>query len=79
MDPEVAPMMSLPSYTSIVAGLPRARTTDLDWYARAEFGDRESAWLVNGLRSNHSASASSEPENDGRLRRFTQAITTFLF
>src|SRR5439155_520264 len=42
-------MMSLPSYTSIVAGLPRARTTDLDWYARAEFGDRESAWLVNAV------------------------------
>ncbi len=72
-------MMSLPSYTSIVAGLPRPRMTDLDWYVRAEFGDRESAWLANGLRSNHSAPTSSESENDGRLRRLTQAITTFLF
>ncbi len=72
-------MMSLPSCTSIVAGLPRTRPTDLDWYARAEFGDRESAWLANGLRSNHSHTTSCESENDGRLARLTQAIAMFLF
>src|SRR5256885_7562431 len=45
-------MMSIPPYTSIVAGLQRTRTTDLDRYVRAEFGDRDGAWLADGVRTN---------------------------
>ncbi len=78
MDSEVARMMSVPPYTSIVAGLQRSRATDLDRYVRTEFGDCESAWLAAGVRPNHSDDASRESENDGRLlRRLTQAIASF--
>jgi len=78
VDPEVAGMMSIPPYTSIVAGLQRTRTTDLDRYVRAEFGDRDGAWLADGVRTNLSNRGSSESEDDGRLlRRLTQAISTF--
>jgi len=78
VDPEVARMMSVPPYTSIVAGLPRSRATDLDRYVRTEFGDCESAWLAAGVRPNHSDDGSRESENDGRLlRRLTQAIASF--
>jgi len=78
VDSEVARMMSVPPYTSIVAGLPRSRATDLDRYVRTEFGDCESAWLAAGVRPNHSDDASRESENDGRLlRRLTQAIASF--
>ncbi len=72
--------MSIPPYTSIVAGMKRTRTTDLDRYVRAEFGDRDGAWLADGVRPNHSDHGSRESENDGRLlRRLTQAISTFFF
>ena len=78
MDPEVDGMMSIPPYTSIVAGLRRTRPTDLDRYARSEFGDRDGAWLADGVRTNLSNRGSSESEDDGRLlRRLTQAISTF--
>jgi len=80
VDPEVAAVMSIPPYPSIVAGLQRTRTTDLDRYVRAEFGDRDGAWLADGVRPNHSDRGSSESEDDGRLlRRLTQAISTFFF
>ena len=73
-------MMSIPPYTSIVAGLRRTRPTDLDRYARSEFGDRDGAWLADGVRTNPSNRGSSESEDDGRLlRRLTQAISTFFF
>jgi len=73
-------MMNIPPYTSIVAGLQRTRTTDLDRYVRTEFGDRDGAWFLDGVRPNHSDSESGESENDDRLlRRLTQAITTFFF
>ena len=71
-------MMNIPPYTSIVAGLQRARTTDLDRYVRVEFGDRDAAWLGDGVRPNHSAGTPCESEDDSRLlRRLTQAIATF--
>ncbi len=71
-------MMSIPPYTSIVAGLRRSRTTDLDRYVRTEFGDCETAWLADAVRPNHSDSTSCESENDNRLlRRLTQAIASF--
>jgi len=73
-------MMNVPPYTSIVAGLQRTRTTDLDRYVRTEFGDRDGAWLADGVRANHADGESCESENDDRLlRRLTQAITTFFF
>ena len=71
-------MMSIPPYTSIAAGLQRTRATDLDRYVRAEFGDRDGAWLADGVRPNHSDRRSSKSEDDGRLvRRLTRAISTF--
>lgn len=70
--------MGIPPYTSIVAGLERTRTTDLDRYVRAEFQDCETAWFGKGVRPNHSDRTSRESENDGRLlRRLTQAIASF--
>jgi len=78
VDAEVAAVMSIPPYTSIVAGMQRSRPTDLDRYVRAEFGDCESRWLRDGVPSNHSDHESSESDNDGRLlRRLTQAIGSF--
>ena len=78
MDPEVAAVMSIPPYTSIVAGSRRTRPTDLDRYVRAEFGDCETAWLADGIRPNHSEGTSRDSENDDRLlRRLTQAIASF--
>ncbi len=81
MDPEVASVMSIPPYTSVVAGVQRSRSTDLDRYVRLEFGDCESRWLANGVHSNHVDYAhhgSGESDNDGRLlRRLTQAIASF--
>jgi len=71
-------MMNIPPYTSIVAGLQRTRTTDLDRYVRTEFGDRDATWLADGARRKHSDGGSCESENNDRLlRRLTQAITTF--
>ena len=71
-------MMSIPPYTSIVAGLQRTYPTELDRYVRTEFGDRDGAWLADRVRPNHSDHGSSESEDDGRLlRRLTQAISTF--
>src|SRR2546426_11822239 len=71
-------MMSIPPYTSIAAGLQRTRATDLDRYVRAEFGDRDGAWLAYGGRPNHSNRRSSKSEDDGRLlRRLTLAISIF--
>jgi len=70
--------MSIPPYTSIIAGSRRTRPTDLDRYVRAEFGDRETAWLADVVRPNHSGGTSCESENDDRLlRRLTQAIASF--
>jgi hypothetical protein len=78
VDPEVAAVMSIPPYTSIVAGFQRSRSTDLDRYVRLEFGDCESRWLADGVHSHHSDRESSESDNDGRLlRRLTQAIASF--
>jgi len=81
VDPEVAAMMGIPPYTSIVAGLQRSGSTDLDRYVRTEFGDCESRWLADGVRANHSEHSdheSRESDNDGRLlRRLTQAIASF--
>lgn len=71
-------MMSIPPYVSMVAGVQRTRPTDLDRYVRAEYGDRESGWLADGVHSNHSDRESRESDNDGRLlRRLTQAIASF--
>ncbi len=81
MDSEVAAVMSIPPYTSIVAGVQRSRSTDLDRYVRSEFGDCESRWLADGGHSKHSdrpEHESRESDNDGRLlQRLTQAIASF--
>jgi hypothetical protein len=81
VDAEVAAVMSIPPSTSIVAGVQRSRSTDLDRYVRSEFGDCESRWLADGFHSNHADHADHEPcesDNDGRLlRRLTQAIASF--
>ena len=81
MDPEVAAMMGIPPYTSIVAGVQRGRSAELDRYVRSEFGDCESRWLADGVRSNdsyHWDLESRESDNDSRLlRRLTQAIASF--
>ena len=78
MDAEVAAVMSIPPYTSIVAGVQRSRPTDLDRYVRLEFGDCESRWLADGVHSNHSDHDPLTSDNDGRLlRRLTQAIASF--
>jgi len=81
VDPEVAAVMRIPPYTSIVAGVQRSRSTDLDRYVRSEFGDCESRWLADRVHSNHSDHPdheSRESDNDGRLlRRLTQAIASF--
>jgi len=81
VDSEVAAVMRIPPYTSIVAGVQRSRSTDLDRYVRAEFGDCESLWLADGVHSNHSdhpPHESRESDNDGRLlRRLTQAVASF--
>ena len=73
--------MRIPPYASIVAGVQRSRSTDLDRYVRAEFGDCESLWFADALHPNHSDHPdheSRESDNDGRLlRRLTQAIASF--
>jgi len=73
--------MSIPPYASIVAGVQRSRSTDLDRYVRYEFGDCESRWLADGIHSNYvgpSDHESRESDNDSRLlRRLTQAIASF--
>jgi hypothetical protein len=81
VDPEVAAVMSIPPYTSIVASGHRSRPTDLDRYVRSEFGDCETRWLADGVHSDHPAHTDDGPgesDNDGRLlRRLTQAIASF--
>jgi len=81
VDPEVAAVMGIPPYPSIVAGVQRGRSTDLDRYVRSEFGDCESRWLADGVHSNHSDHLDHEfresDADDRLLRRLTQAIASF--
>jgi len=56
-------MMGIPPYTSIVAGLQRSRSTDLDRYVRTEFGTArvggsptESERIIRSTRTTNRAS-----------------------
>ena len=61
-------------------GLPRDHATDLDRYARYEYGDREAAGLLSEwIHQCRAADASCDSENNGRLlRRLTRAIASIL-
>ena len=80
LDAEVGAIIEGMRFAVALAGLKRDQATDLDRYARYEYGDREATWLLfEWIHQCRAADASCDSENNGGLlRRLTQAIASIM-